>query len=87
MTITSSLAITFISSIAGSIGKITTGQVEYLPAIIVIIAGLTAAPIDTKISKKIDTKVLRAILAVLILGTAIKIWIDILIIYVCINLS
>ncbi|MFJ8235908.1 sulfite exporter TauE/SafE family protein [Ureibacillus sp. NPDC094379] len=78
MTIASSLAITFISSIAGSIGKLTTGQVEYLPAIIVIIAGLIAAPLGTKISKNMNTKVLQAILALLILGTAIKIWIDIL---------
>lgn len=78
MTIASSLAITFISSMAGSIGKITTGQVEYLPAIIVIIAGLIAAPMGTKISKKMNTKVLQNVLAVLILGTAIKIWIDIL---------
>ncbi|PKC51002.1 hypothetical protein RhiirA1_484780, partial [Rhizophagus irregularis] len=45
MTIASSLAITFISSIAGSIGKLTTGQVEYLPAVVVIIAGIVAAPI------------------------------------------
>ncbi len=78
MTIASSLAITFISSIAGSIGKISTGQIEYKTAIIVIIAGLIAAPIGAKISKKINTKVLQGILAVLILGTAIKIWVDIL---------
>ncbi|MGR6899490.1 sulfite exporter TauE/SafE family protein [Rummeliibacillus sp. TYF-LIM-RU47] len=78
MTIASSLAITFISSIAGSIGKISTGQIEYKTAMIVIIAGLIAAPIGAKISKKINTKVLQGILAVLILGTAIKIWVDIL---------
>ena len=78
MTIASSLAITFISSIAGSIGKISTGQMEYLTAVIVIIAGLIAAPIGTKISGKMNTKILQGILSVLILGTAIKIWIDIL---------
>lgn len=78
MTIASSLAITFISSIAGSIGKLSTGQVEYMTAVIVIIAGLIAAPIGTKISKKMNTKILQWILAVLIMATAIKIWIDIL---------
>lgn len=78
MTIASSLAITFISSIAGSIGKISTGQVEYLTAGIVIIAGLIAAPIGAKVSKKMNTKILEGVLAVLILGTAIKIWMDIL---------
>lgn len=78
MTIASSLAITFISSIAGSLGKILTGQVAYLPAFIVIIAGLIAAPFGTKISKKMNTSLLQGILAVLILSTALKIWIDIL---------
>ncbi|CAM5223973.1 putative membrane transporter protein OS=Ureibacillus acetophenoni OX=614649 GN=SAMN05877842_103144 PE=3 SV=1 [Ureibacillus acetophenoni] len=78
MAIASSLAITFISSIAGSIGKISTGQVEYFTAIIVIIAGLIAAPLGAKVSKKMNTKILQSILAVLILATAIKVWIDIL---------
>lgn len=78
MAIASSLAITFISSLAGSFGKIVTGQVEYLPAMVVIIAGMVAAPIGAKISQKINIKTLQGILAVLILGTAVKIWIDIL---------
>ncbi|KGR77960.1 sulfite exporter TauE/SafE family protein [Ureibacillus sinduriensis] len=78
MTIASSLAITFISSIAGSIGKVATGQVDYQTAVIVIIAGLIAAPIGTIISRKLNTKILQWILSVLILGTTIKIWIDIL---------
>lgn len=78
MTIASSLAITFISAIAGSIGKLSTGQVEYLTAFIVIIAGLIAAPIGAKVSKKMNTKILQRILAAIILATAIKIWIDIL---------
>lgn len=78
MAIASSLAITFISSIAGSIGKLTTGQVEFLPAIIIIVAGLIAAPIGAKVSKRMNTKILERILAVLILSTAVKIWIDII---------
>lgn len=78
MAIASSLAITLISSVAGSIGKITTGQVEYLPAAIIILAGLIAAPMGAKVSTKLNTKVLESLLAVLILGTAVKIWIDIL---------
>lgn len=78
MAIASSLAITFISSVAGSIGKISTGQVEYLPAVIIIIAGLIAAPIGAKVSTRLNTKVLESTLAALILGTAVKIWIDLL---------
>ncbi len=77
MTIASSLAITFISSIGATIGKVSTGQVEYFPAAIMIIASLIASPLGANAGKKVNTKVLQVILAVLIAGTAIKIWIDI----------
>ncbi|WP_318508844.1 sulfite exporter TauE/SafE family protein [Bacillus sp. T3] len=78
MTIASSLAITFISSIGATIGKISTGQVEFLPSVIMIIASLIASPLGAMAGKKINTKVLQVILAILILATAIKIWLDIL---------
>ncbi|MDZ5472280.1 sulfite exporter TauE/SafE family protein [Bacillus sp. 31A1R] len=78
MTIASSLAITFISSIGATIGKITTGQVEFFPALIMVIASLIASPIGANIGKKVNTKVLQWILALLILATSIKIWTDIL---------
>ncbi|MDQ0230725.1 sulfite exporter TauE/SafE family protein [Metabacillus malikii] len=78
MTIASSLAITFISSIGSTIGKVTTGQVEYFPAFIMIVASLIASPIGANVGKKVNTKVLQVVLALLILATAIKIWMDIL---------
>lgn len=78
MTIASSLAITFISSIGSAIGKLTTGQVDYYPAAIMIVASLIAAPLGAKAGKKMNTKALQGFLAVLILATAIKIWLDIL---------
>ncbi|NSL51924.1 sulfite exporter TauE/SafE family protein [Calidifontibacillus erzurumensis] len=78
MTIASSLAITFISSIGSTIGKITTGQVEYFPAFIMIIASLLASPLGAMTGKKVNTKILQIILAVLIFATAVKIWMDIL---------
>ncbi|WP_394810771.1 sulfite exporter TauE/SafE family protein [Alkalibacillus aidingensis] len=78
MTIASSLAITFISSIGSTAGKIMTGQVLLVPAIIMIIASLVASPIGANVGKKVNTKILQSILALLILGTAIKMWIDIL---------
>lgn len=78
MTIATSLAITFISSIGSSIGKLITGQVDYLPTIIMIIASIIAAPLGTKVGKKMNTKILQFILAIMIAGTAIKLWIDIL---------
>lgn len=77
ITIATSLAVTFISSIGATIGKVTTGQVEYLPALLMVVASLIAAPIGVKIGGKLNTKMLQMILAVLILGTSIKIWWDI----------
>ncbi|MER2088684.1 MAG: sulfite exporter TauE/SafE family protein [Sporosarcina sp.] len=76
ITIATSLAITFISSIGSAIGKIATDQVLYGPAAIMIVASVLAAPLGAKIGQKMNTKVLQWLLAFLILGTAIKIWLD-----------
>jgi rhodanese-related sulfurtransferase len=78
MTIASSLAITFISSIGSTIGKISTEQVEYGPAFIMIVASLVASPLGAGVGKRVNTKVLQIILALLILATAVKTWIEIL---------
>ncbi|HLQ71965.1 MAG TPA: TSUP family transporter, partial [Bacillota bacterium] len=77
--IASSLAITFISSIGTTAAKMVTGQIILLPAAIVIIASLIASPLGAKIGKQMNTKLLQWILAILILGTAIKVWTDIII--------
>ncbi|MHA6259935.1 sulfite exporter TauE/SafE family protein [Sporosarcina sp. CAU 1771] len=76
MTIATSLAITFISSIGSTIGKVITDQVLYGPALVMVIASVIAAPIGAKLGQKTNTKVLQWLLALLILGTAIKIWTD-----------
>lgn len=76
MTIATSLAITFISSIGSTVGKIVTDQVLYGPAAVMIVASILAAPLGAKAGQKMNTKVLQGILAVLILGTAVKIWLD-----------
>lgn len=78
ITIASSLAITFISSIGGSTGKIITGQVEYGPVVILILASVIATPLGVKIGKKLNTKILRILLAILITATALKIWLSLL---------
>lgn len=78
MTIATSLAVTFISSIGATVGKITTGQVEYYPALIMVVASLIASPLGANFGKKMNTKILQWILALLILATSIKIWSDIL---------
>ncbi|WML47147.1 sulfite exporter TauE/SafE family protein [Neobacillus sp. PS3-34] len=78
VTIASSLAITLISSVGVTIGKVTTGQVPWLPTLVVVIASFIASSLGAKAGKKMNTKILQAILAVLIGITALKIWIDIL---------
>ncbi|ARU60322.1 hypothetical protein CBW65_04030 [Tumebacillus avium] len=78
MTIASSLAITFISSIGSTAGKVLAGDVLLWPAVIMIVASVIAAPLGAKLSTKINTKLLQGLLAALILGTAIKIWTDFL---------
>ena len=76
MTIATSMAITFLSSIGSTVGKVVTDQVLYGPAVIMIIASVLAAPLGAQVGRKMNTKILQGILAVLILGTAIKIWMD-----------
>lgn len=78
MTIASSLAITFISSIGSTVGKVMAGDVVFWPSVIMVIASILAAPVGAKLSTKVNTKLLQWILALLILGTAVKIWSDIL---------
>lgn len=78
MTIASSLAITFLSSIGSAIGKIATGQVDFWPTLLLVIASIIGAPIGAKIGKKANTKFLQIFLAILIAATAAKIWLDIL---------
>lgn len=77
MTIASSLAITFISSIGSTVGKLATNQVLFIPAVIMIVASLIASPLGAEFGKRINTKILQRLLAVLIFATAVKIWWDI----------
>ncbi|NRS15469.1 sulfite exporter TauE/SafE family protein [Brevibacillus sp. HB1.4B] len=79
VTIASSLAITFLSSIGSTIGKWMAGDILLWPSVIMVIASILAAPLGTKVSKRLGTRILQTILALLILATTIKIWADILI--------
>ncbi len=76
--IASSLAITFISSIGSTAGKLMGGHMLLIPSIVMVVASTIASPIGAAISKRMNTKVLQWLLAALILGTVVKIWLDIL---------
>ncbi|MGG4454236.1 sulfite exporter TauE/SafE family protein [Brevibacillus porteri] len=79
VTIATSLAITFLSSIGSTVGKWMAGDILLWPSVIMVIASILAAPLGTKVSKRLGTRILQTILALLILATTIKIWADILI--------
>ncbi len=76
MTIATSLAITFISSIGTAIGKVATNQVLFWPALIMVVASIIGAPLGARAGKKMNTKYLQWLLAGLILASAIKIWLE-----------
>ena len=74
----STLAIGLLSSGAGLTGKVATGQVPFLMAAALLAGAMPMAYIGGSAGKRTDTKVLRWLLACLILLSAIKIWSDIL---------
>ncbi|KRE32995.1 sulfite exporter TauE/SafE family protein [Paenibacillus sp. Soil724D2] len=76
--IASSLAITFISSIGSTTGKLLGGHMLMVPSIVLVVASTIASPIGAKLSKKINTKILQWILSALITATVFKIWYSIL---------
>lgn len=78
ITIATSLAVTFISSIGGSAGKLITGQVDIVSAMVMVAASLLAAPLGAAAGKRMNTKMLRILLALLIAASTVKIWVDVL---------
>ncbi|MBD3921379.1 sulfite exporter TauE/SafE family protein [Paenibacillus sp. PR3] len=72
--IASSLAITFISSIGSTAGKVMGGHMLLVPSIIMVVASIIGSPIGAKIGQKLNVKVLQMVLAVLIAATVVKIW-------------
>ncbi|WP_336788513.1 sulfite exporter TauE/SafE family protein [Paenibacillus sp. MMO-177] len=77
-TIATSLAIVFISAIGGVIGKITAGDIPLTPIIFTVIGSLIGAPLGSRMSAKINTTYLRYGLVILIILTAVKVWLSIL---------
>lgn len=76
--IASSLAITFISSIGSTAGKVLGGHMLLIPSIVMVAASIMGSPIGAKLGQKMNVKALQWILAGLISATVIKIWFDLL---------
>ena len=74
----SNLAIVFLSSLAGCIGKALTGQIEWLLALPIILTVLPAATLGGYVSSRVPVRNLRLFLALVIVLTAVRIWYQIL---------
>ena len=74
----STLAIGLFSSSAGLVGKVATGQVPFHMAAALLIGAMPSARFGGFVGKKTKTQYLRWLLAAIIIGTAIKIWADII---------
>ncbi|MEE8429798.1 MAG: sulfite exporter TauE/SafE family protein [Candidatus Desulfatibia sp.] len=76
----SNLAIVLLSSMAGFIGKATTGQITWLMTIPIALTVIPAARPGSHVSRKTPVYRLRQALAVLIAAAAIRIWVSVLLI-------
>jgi uncharacterized membrane protein YfcA len=74
----SNLAIVLLSSMAGLIGKATTGQIEWLMAVPIVLTVVPASRVGSLVSRRVPVLGLRRALAVLIAIAAIKIWVSML---------
>jgi hypothetical protein len=74
----SNLAIVLLSSMAGFIGKATTGQIEWLMAVPIVLTVMPAARLGSLVSRRVPVLKLRRALAVLIVMAAIRIWVSVL---------
>ena len=72
----SSVAITFLSALAGFIGKWGTGQIPFAMAIVLVAGALMGAQLGGRLSNRLKTASLRIILSVLIAITSLKMWFE-----------
>ena len=74
----STLGIVFFGAIAGTIGKVATGQVLWPVALALVVGTIPGAQFGGGMSKKVNTKHLRIAIAVIIAVTGIKMWSQVL---------
>ncbi|TGE33183.1 sulfite exporter TauE/SafE family protein [Desulfosporosinus sp. Sb-LF] len=71
-----SVAITFLSALAGFIGKWGTGQIPFVMATVLVAGALMGAQLGGRLSSRLKTASLRIILSLLIAFTALKMWFE-----------
>jgi uncharacterized membrane protein YfcA len=79
VTIGSSLAITALAATAGVAGKIVTGQVPLMPTLAVVLGAVPGAQVGAMVSRRLSGGNLRRVLFVVTLGSAMRVWWDLLV--------
>jgi uncharacterized membrane protein YfcA len=74
----STLGIVFFGAIAGTIGKVATGQVLWPVALALVVGTIPGAQFGGGVSKKVHTKHLKIAIAIIIAITGIKMWSQVL---------
>lgn len=72
----SSVAISFLSALAGFIGKWGTRQIPFVMALVLVSGAVLGGQIGGRLSKRLRIASLRKILSVLIAFTALKMWFE-----------
>jgi hypothetical protein len=78
LAIGTSLAMTSMSALMGTIGKAVTGQVPPGPAAIVVLGALAGARLGGQLSPRAPEAVLRGVLGGLIVVVAVRVWYEVL---------
>jgi uncharacterized membrane protein YfcA len=74
----SMLAIGVLTTSAALIGKAAVGQVDLALAVPMLLGTIPGAKLGALVTARVQTKVLKRILALVIMGAAVKIWLDII---------
>jgi uncharacterized protein len=74
VTIGSSLAITALAATAGVVGKLLTGQIPLLPALVVAVGAVPGARVGAALSRRLSGAALKRALFVIILMTGVRVW-------------
>jgi uncharacterized membrane protein YfcA len=77
VSIGTSLAMVGISAVTGFLGKALTGQVPLGPAVTVVLASLSGAPLGGRLSRRVPVAVLRGVLASIITLVMLRVWYDV----------
>jgi uncharacterized membrane protein YfcA len=78
VSIGTSLAMVGISAVTGFLGKALTGQVPLWPAVTVVLASLSGAPLGGRLSRRVPVGVLAGVLASIITLVMLRVWYDVI---------